>query len=127
MNQKVEFSKIKELRERLSIPIALARELINDNHGDLKACEQEFHNNNINTICRLAECDEARAQKYYKICEFDIEKSVNKIHEQLFYLTVTPEGRIDKIGFILWAENKSLDKYVRSRDKSLFIQTSDFE
>jgi hypothetical protein len=127
MKPKIDFQKIKELREKLSIPLDLAKELIIENDGDLLICEEEFHRNNINTICRLAECNETIAKKYYKICGFDIEKSIKKIHEQLFYLTATPNEPIDKIGFILWVENKSLDKYVTSRDKSLFIQTKDFE
>lgn len=122
-----ELQKIKELRERLSISIKSAKELINENNGDLLVCVQEFHKHNINIICRLAECNEQIAEKYYKICNFNIDKSIQKIHEQLFYLTTTPNTPISKIGFILWAENKSLDKYVSSRDKSLFIPTIDFE
>ena len=127
MEQELEFHKIKELRERLSIPLYLAKELINENNGDLWICEQEFHKDNINIICRRAECNETIAEKYYRICEFDIEKSIKKIHEQLFYLTTTPAEPIDKIGFILRAENENLNKYLTSRDKSLFIQTKDFE
>ncbi|MBC8755776.1 hypothetical protein H2O64_13955 [Kordia sp. YSTF-M3] len=127
MKLKIDFQKIKELRERLSIPLDLAKELIIENDGDLLTCEQEFHRNNINTICRLTECDEITADKYYRICEFDIEKSIKKIHEQLSYLTINSNESIHKIGFILWAENESLDKYLTSRDKSLFIQTKDFE
>lgn len=127
MKQKIDFQKIKALRDKLSIPLDTAMELINENNGDLLICEQEFHKNNINTICRLAECNETLAEKYYQICKFDIEKSIKKIHEQLFYLTTTPNEPIDKIGFILWAENSNLDKYITSRDKSLFIQTRDFE
>ncbi|BDD09979.1 hypothetical protein FUAX_24110 [Fulvitalea axinellae] len=127
MNQKIEFQKVKKLRSKLSVSLALAIELIEENNGDLDACEKEFHRNNINTVCRLAECDETIAEKYYRICDFDLEKSIKKIHEQLFYLTTTPNEPIDKIGFILWAENESLKKYVTARDKSLFIQTKDFE
>ena len=123
----MDFQRIKELRERLFVPMDLAKELIIEYDGDLLACEQEFHRNNINTICRLAECNEIIAKKYYRICEFDIEKSIKKIHEQLFSLTINPNETIDKIGFILSAENEILDKYVTSRDKSLFIQSKDFE
>lgn len=127
MKLKKDFQNMKKLRDRLSIPLDLAKELIIENDGDLLTCEQEFHRNNINTICRLADCDEIIAKKYYKIYEFDIEKSIKKIHEQLFYLTVNPNEPIDNIGFILTAENESLDKYVTPRDKSLFIQSKDFE
>jgi len=75
MKQKIDFQKIKELRERLPIPMDLAKELIIENDGDLLNCEQEFHRNNINTICRLAECDETIAEKYYRIFKFDVDSS----------------------------------------------------
>ncbi|TCI90594.1 hypothetical protein [Tenacibaculum sp. M341] len=127
MNPKEEFQKIKELRNKLSIPINLAKELILEHNGDLSVCVQEYHFNNINTICRLVECDEKTAEKYYRICKFNIEKSVKKIHEQLQYLTATPNEKIDKIGYCLWAKNESIEKYVTSRDRSLFIQTKDFD
>lgn len=127
MQPKEVLQKIKELREKLSIPVDLAKELVCENDGNLLLCEQEYHRNNINTICRLAECDETVAEKYYHICKFNVKKSVTKVHEQLFSLTTTPGEPVDKIGFILWAENESLDKYVTSRDRSLFIQTKDFE
>lgn len=127
MKKEEKFHKIQILKERLSISMSLAIELINENNGDLLMCEQEFNRNNINTICRLAECNEEVAEKYYKTHNFDVKKSIQKINEQLFYLTTTPEESIGGVGFSLWAENKSLDKYLRSRDKTLFIQTKDFE
>ncbi|WP_298508080.1 hypothetical protein [uncultured Kordia sp.] len=126
MKSNVEIQKIKELRDRLSIPLNAAIEFINEYNGDIALCEQEFHRNNINTICRLAECDEETAEKYYRICKFSIEKAIKKINEKLFFLTATPNQPIHKIGFILWAENDSLDKY-RTNDKSLFIQAKDFD
>lgn len=127
MNPKPDLTKIKELREKLSIPLNIAMELLNENDGDLVKCENEFHRNNINTICRIAECDEEVAEKHYRVCKYNVEKSIKKINEQLFFLTATPDEPIDKIGFILWAENESLSKYLSAGDKSLFIQTKDFE
>ncbi|WP_378174004.1 hypothetical protein [Aquimarina sp. SS2-1] len=127
MEEKDTLQKLKILREKLSIPLDVAMQLLKENDGDVFICEQEFHKNNLNTICRLAECDEIIAKKYYQICNFDIEKSIKKIHQRLFFLTTTPKETIDKIGFILWAENERLDTYVTSRDRSLFIQTKDFD
>jgi hypothetical protein len=119
--------KIKILRNKISIPLNVAKKLLAENNNDIELSVQKFHKNNINTICRLAECDEPIAEKYYFVCKYDIEKTIKKIHEQLFYLTATPNQPIDKIGFILWTENESLNDYATSRDKSLFIQTKDFE
>jgi len=127
VKEKETLQKIKTLREKLSIPLDVAMQLMKENNDDILMCQQEFHRNNINTICRLAECNEIVAEKYYQICNFDIEKSIKKIHQQLFFLTTTPKEAVDKIGFILWAENENLDTYVTSRDRSLFIQTKDFD
>ncbi|MGH1386005.1 hypothetical protein [Kordia sp.] len=128
MKQKSDIQKVKELRERLSIPLNTAMELIQENNSDLSRCEQEFHRHNINTICRLTQCNEEIAKKYYRICKFSIEKAIKKINEQLFFLTATPNEPIDKIGFILWAENDSINKYINAgNEKSLFIQAKDFD
>lgn len=119
--------KIKELREKITIPVHVAKKLLAENNNDVELSVQEFHRNNINTICRLAECNETIAEKYYHISKYDIEKTIKKIHERLIYLTATPNETIDKIGFIIWAENESLEKYATSLDRSIFIQTKDFE
>ena len=34
---------------------------------------------------------------------------------------------INKIGFVLWAENESLEKYTTDRNEAVFIPTEDFE
>ena len=125
--KQIALHKIKELRKKLSITINEAKELINENNGDLLVCEQEYHKNNINTICRLTECDEVSAKRYYKISNFDVEKTIKKAYEQLLYITATPDEKPDKIGYILWAENDNINKYLTFRDKDLFIQAKDFE
>lgn len=127
MNEKFDRQKLKELRTRLLIPIKYALELLEANEGDLEKSEIEFHRNNINTICRLAECEEVLAEKYYHICASNVDKAIEKIHERLCFLTAHPEEPIDKIGFILWTRNDSISQYVTSRDRSLFIQSRDFE
>lgn len=119
--------KIKLLRNKLSIPLATAIKLLKENENDVELSAQKFHRNNLNTVCRLADCSEQIAEKYYAICKNDVDKTIKKIHDQLFYLTASPNHPIDKIGFILWAENEHLNEYATSRDRSLFIQTKDFE
>lgn len=123
----MEMVKIKELRDKIAIPLHVAKKLLKENNNNVELSLQEFHRNNINAICRLAECSETIAEKYYHISNYDIEKTIKKIHDRLIYLTATRNETIDKIGFILWAENESLEKYASSSDGSLFIQTKDFE
>lgn len=119
--------KVKLLRSKLSIPLTSAIKLLEENENDVELSAQKFHRNNLNTVCRLADCSEQIAEKYYSICKNDVDKTIKKIHEQLFYLTASPNEPIAKIGYILWAENESLNEYATSRDRSLFIQTKDFE
>jgi hypothetical protein len=66
-------------------------------------------------------------KKYYHICKHDEEKAMKKIQERLLYLTATPNQQINKIGFILWAENSSLEKYCIPTDRGIFIQSKDFD
>ena len=125
--QSGEFQKIKQLRERLSISVTEAKALIEDNNGNILAAEKEFHKHNINTICRLAECDDTEAKKYYELYKFDIEKAVKKITGKLTFLTTTSSQSLEKIGFVLWAENDKLDAYETLYDKSIFIPSKDFD
>jgi len=124
----MDVEKVKILRQKLSIPLNAAIKLIKENNGDVSACEKEFHNSNLMAICRLAECDEVVANKFYYIFKYDVQKAIKKIDERLVCITTNePNETVDKIGFILWAENESLNKYITSKAESIFIQTKDFE
>lgn len=118
--------KLKELRKRLSISLTEAKELLAET-DDLVVCEQIYHQNNRKTIQRLTQCEEVTANKFYTITKFDVEKAVQKIHEQLVFFTATPGESLEKIGYVLWEENVALDHYITSRDRTLFIQSKDFE
>jgi hypothetical protein len=122
----MEIQKIIELRKRLPISLTEAKELLAET-DDLVVCEQIYHQNNIKTIQRITQCEEVTANKFYTITKFDVEKAIQKIHEQLVFFTATPNEPLEKIGYVLWEENKGLDHYITSRDKTLFIQSKDFE
>jgi hypothetical protein len=123
----METNTIKELRNRINIPLHSAQKLLKRNNNNVELSIQEFHRNKINTICRLTECDDKTAKKYYHICKHDEEKAMKKIQEKILYLTATPNQQIHKIGFILWAENSSLEKYYIPTDRGIFIQSKDFD
>ncbi len=124
----MDIEKVKILKKKLSIPLTVAIQLLKENEGDLSACEKAFHYNNINTICRLAECDERVAQKYYHIMKQDVEKAIEKINQRLVCITTKePHETVNKIGFILWAENEHLTQYITSKAESVFIPTEDFQ
>jgi|GEM_PF-106126 len=126
--QIIDTEKIKILRQKLSIPLNAAIKLVKEHNGDVSACEKAFHKTNINAICRLAECDESMAKKYYHICKGDVQKAIKKIDERLVCITTNePNETVHKIGFILWAENQNLTQYITSKAESVFIQSKDFD
>ncbi|KUJ60608.1 hypothetical protein AR687_16385 [Flavobacteriaceae bacterium CRH] len=118
--------KIKILRSRISIPLNIALQLLKKNNGDIELCEQEFHGNNIQTICTKTECDYQTAKDNYEICDYDIIKAVEKINQKQVIITT---GKItdSKIGFILWPENSAGEFYKTSKRNDAFIPTDDFD
>ena len=68
--------KVKELRNRISIPMKKAIELLKKNNGDILLCETEFRNMNIAEICDRTMCGEELVRKTYKECGFDTEKTI---------------------------------------------------
>lgn len=128
LQNQMEIEKIKLLRSRISIPLNVSIELLKKYNGNVLVCEQEFHNDNIKTICRLSECDEEIAKKYYLKYDYDIKKAIERINQRpVCIITKTPNKIINKIGFSLWAENATLDKYKTSKNDTVFIPTDDFE
>jgi hypothetical protein len=45
---------------------------------------------------------------------------MKKIQEKILYLTATPNQQIHKIGFILWAENSSLENITSQQTGHLY-------
>lgn len=124
----MELENIKILRNRLSIPLTTAIGLLKKHHGDLSACEQDFHHENITKIAEATGCDEDTAAKSYKTFSFDVTKAINDIHARpVFIATKEKLTHEDKIGFVLWPEKVNGEVYRSVKRNDVFIPAGDFE
>jgi len=124
----MDIEKIKILRQRMSIPLNRAIELLRSNDGNLIACEQEFHSSNVADVVRMTECDEETARKNYEICNYDTAKTIDRINARQLIIT-TRKLRIprNEIGFILWPEDLYGKGYKTTKRNDVFIPTDDFD
>lgn len=120
--------KIKILRNKITIPLDIAIQLLKKNNGDINASEQEFHNSNIREISISAECDPDTARENYNLCKYDIQKAIEKINSRQIIITTrdNPSPR-NEIGFILWPEDQDGKCYKTTKRNDAFIPTSDFD
>ncbi|MDN3691299.1 hypothetical protein QWZ06_03000 [Chryseobacterium tructae] len=120
--------KIKLLRNKITIPLSVAIQLLKKNNGDINASEQEFHNNNISEISVSTACDLDTAKENYELCQYDITKAIEKINSKPIIITTrdNPSPR-NEIGFILWPENKDGEHYKTVKRNDAFIPTADFD
>lgn len=117
---------IKILRSKISIPLNKAVELLKKNNGDVTLSEQDFHDENILEISKMANCDQETARKEYQICNYDVIKTMKKINDKPVKIGI---GKFpdSKIGFILWPENAKGEFYKTAKRNDVFIQTEDFD
>ncbi|WP_160136053.1 hypothetical protein [Chryseobacterium sp. c4a] len=120
--------KIKLLRNKITIPLSVAIQLLKKNNGNINASEQEFHNNNIREISISTECDPDTARENYEICLFDITKAIERINSRPIIITTRDSlSPRNEIGFILWPENKEGEYYKTVKRNDAFIPTADFD
>ncbi|MFD1601306.1 hypothetical protein ACFSJW_23180 [Flavobacterium artemisiae] len=117
---------IKVLRNKISIPLNKAIELLKKNNGDVLLAEENFHNENIIEICKTTDCDRETATKEYQICNYDVVKAVERINQKPVRIG-TGKFLDSKIGFILWPENENGEFYKTEKRNDAFIATEDFD
>ncbi|MCL9806556.1 hypothetical protein NAT51_13555 [Flavobacterium amniphilum] len=119
---------IKILRSKIAVPLDIALTLLKKNNGDIQACEQEFHHNNIHEISVAAECDFETAKESYTLCKHDKTKTIEKINSKQVIITTgeNPTSR-NEPGFILWPEDKNGTPYKTVKRNDAFIPASDFD
>ncbi len=117
---------IKILRNKISIPLNKAMELLKNNNDDVILAEQDFHNQNIIEICIKAECEAETARKEYEICNYDVVKTIERINQKRVIIS-TGNNEDSKIGFVLWPENAEGEFYKTEKRNDVFISSEDFE
>lgn len=124
----MDIEKIKQLRSSIPVSLSKAILLLKENEGDILKCEAAYHGQNIRYLYRMAECDEETARQSYLISQGNIEKALARIQQRMVCITSEPNpALVGKIGFIIWAENKSLDPYIHGKSEGIFVPTEDFE
>ncbi len=119
--------KLKILRTEISIPIKEAVELLRKNNGNVLACKNDFHNNNVEKIIGSTGCKKEVANDFYTKYNCDITKAISKINDrQIVFTTSDFEPPQNAIGFTLWAENSNGEIYKTVKRNDIFIPTSDF-
>ena len=117
--------KLKILRNKISIPLNVAVQLLKKNDGNVVLSEKEFHDSNIKKICLQAECGYQTAKENYEICHYDIKKAIERINQKPIVIT-TGKTTDSKIGFIIWPENAKGEFYKTTRRNDAFVPTEDF-
>lgn len=117
---------IKILRNKISVPLDKALQLLKRNNDDIVLAEQDFHNQNIIEICKMTDCDEKTVRKEYQICDYDLIKTVERINQKPVRIG-TGKFLDSKIGFILWPENEIGELYKTAKRNDAFISTDDFD
>jgi len=119
---------LKILREKITIPLAVAIQLLKQHNGDIDLCIQEFHQSNILEIVNQTDCDKSIAQTYYQKNQYDIDKAIHEINNLQVIITTrdnpTPKN---EIGFIFWPEKENGEYYKTVKRNDAFIPTSDFD
>lgn len=124
----MESQKLKSLRTKIPISLKEAIELLKKNNGNIEACEEEFHNKRIVEICKIAECDNDKAKRFYEKFNFNKEKAIKEINNEQKILTIGNQ-KIAKnaIGFVLWFEDDNGEQFKTKKRNDIFIPTEDFD
>ncbi|MCD0476035.1 hypothetical protein LPB87_16680 [Flavobacterium sp. EDS] len=124
----MDLERIKALRNKIPIPLNTAVELLRKYDNDILVCEEQFHNGNIKEISRITECEEEIVKQNYLFCNYDKNKTIEKINSRQIILTTrknkTPKN---EIGFIIWPENTNGENYKTVKRNDAFIPTAYFE
>ncbi len=120
--------RLKTLRKKIDIPLDKALELLKKHDGDIALCEHAFHTDNIEHIAMLTQCDEATARENYLLCEYDVQKAMDKIHQKKVIITMRENKQSrPEIGFVFWPEDKEGRTYKTLKRNDMFIPTDDFD
>lgn len=107
-------SKAKELRKIIPIPINEALVLLKRNRGDLTVCVEQFKDESIQIICKTTGCDKDMASLYYNRENFDLNRSISMIQEDLYDLNYQP------------IKNLTLENLNKVREWIAFTEEKDF-
>lgn len=131
----MDIEKIKKLREKLALPLTQARQLLQQNQGDIEQSIHAYHHQNIAQICQETDCDESLAKqtywRYFNPKKTDnshcIAKAIKTINDSVTVISSQPS--YSKIGFCIWGETQAGEVYQPfiTRKHLIFVSSDDFD
>ena len=88
--------KIKELRTMLPIPMMEAKKLLEDNGGDIETCVYLYTAKAIKEIETATGCDAEKAEKHYRAENFDINRAISVIKDEIYDQNYVPIEGINR-------------------------------
>lgn len=88
--------KIKELRTMLPIPMMEAKKLLEDNGGDIETCVYLYTAKAIKEIQSATGCDADKAEKEYRAENFDINRAISVIKDEIYDQNYVPIEGVNK-------------------------------
>lgn len=88
--------KIKELRAMLPIPLMEAKQMLEANEGDVEACVYLYMAKAIDEIAKATGCDKEKAEKHYRAENFDINRAISVINDEIYDLNYQPIAGVNR-------------------------------
>lgn len=77
-------NKIAEFRKIVPVPMGEALVMLKENKGDIEKCVYLFKAKSIREICQQTDCDVSMATHYYEQEQYDMQKAISAIRDELF-------------------------------------------
>lgn len=119
--------KIKELRTILPIPLLEAKQLLEENGGDIEKCVYLYMAKAIKLISDETGYDKQEVEKFYRAEKFDINRTISVIKDEIYDKNYKPIDGLDRNGlqvvkewlYLIETENFSYALEYKQLDKAI--------
>lgn len=119
--------KIKELRTILPIPLLEAKQLLDENGGDIETCVYLYMAKAIKLISDETDYDKQEVEKFYRAEKFDINRTISVIKDEIYDKNYKPIDGLDRNGlqvvkewlYLIETENFSYALEYKQLDKAI--------
>jgi len=131
----MDLEKIKILRQKIPIPLNESIQLLNKCNWDIDIAKNAYYDTIIQEISKLTdEADLTYISKLYKRNNYNKSKTIRQIDKkkqgQTIFISIENsihKKQVREIGFSLWAEKLTGDRYKNENDGEIFIPYDDFK
>lgn len=119
--------KIKKLRTILPIPLLEAKQLLEENGGDIETCVYLYMAKAIKLISDETGYDKQEVEKFYRAEKFDINRTISVIKDEIYDKNYKPIDGLDRNGlqvvkewlYLIETENFSYALEYKQLDKAI--------